>query len=116
MSEIYSPPRVTKLIAESRMRHVMPGYALDLTAIDPEDGRSWDFSIRRKRIRARRLIREQRPYLVIGSPQFESPCTFQRLNEAKCPDDGQRRAARDASVVHLGSAPQLYQDKVDGWR
>ena len=30
VTEVYSPPRITKLIRESRMRHVMPGYALDL--------------------------------------------------------------------------------------
>ena len=69
VTEVYSPPRITKLIRESRMRHVMPGYALDLTTVDPADGLPWDFSIRRKRIRARKLIREQRPYLIIGSPQ-----------------------------------------------
>jgi hypothetical protein len=75
VTQAYSPPRITKLIRESRMRHVVSGYGLDLSTIDPADGLPWDFSIRRKRIRARKLIREQRPYLVTGSPQCKEFCT-----------------------------------------
>ena len=116
VTEVYSPPRITKLIRESRMRHVMPGYALDLTTVDPTDGMPWDFSIRKKRIRARKMIREQRPYLVIGSPQCKEFCTWQRLNAARYPDDGQRAAAREAAVVHLEFVSQLYQDQIDGGR
>ncbi len=38
VSEIYSPPRVTKLLKESRYKYLMPGLALDLTVVDPDDG------------------------------------------------------------------------------
>jgi len=94
----------------------MPGYALVLTTVDPADGLPWDFSLRKKRIRARKLIREQRPYLVIGSPQCKGFCTWQRLNEARHSDNGQRKAAREAVVVHLEFVSQLYQDQIDGGR
>ena len=107
VTEVYSPPRITKLIRESRMRHVMPGYALDLTTVDPADGLRWVFSLRKERIRARRLICEHRPYFVIGPPQCKEFCTWQRLNEAKHPADGQRAAAREAAVVHLEFVSQL---------
>ncbi len=61
VSEIYSPPRVTAMIRQSRLRHILPGYALDLTVNDPADGRPWDFCLREKRDRARQLFREQKP-------------------------------------------------------
>ncbi len=44
VSEIYSPPRITAELRKMRGRHLMPGLALDLTVIDPDDGLPWDFS------------------------------------------------------------------------
>ena len=35
VSEIYSPPRVTEMIRKAKMRHIMPGFALDITVNDP---------------------------------------------------------------------------------
>ena len=48
-SEIYSPPRVTDLIRRIKSRHLLPGLALDLTVVDPEDGLPWDFTKSHKR-------------------------------------------------------------------
>ena len=56
VSEIYSPPRVTALIRQLKSRHVMPGYAFDITTVDPEDGEPWDFSRPETRQRARMLM------------------------------------------------------------
>ena len=67
VSEIYSPPRVTDLIRRIKSRHLLPGFALDLTVVDPEDGLPWDFTKSHKRERARKLIREQKPYMILGS-------------------------------------------------
>ena len=53
VSEIYSPPRITALLRQLKSRHFMPGYAFDLTTVDPQDGKPWDFSCPRKRSRAR---------------------------------------------------------------
>ena len=88
------------------MRHIMPGYALDLTTTDPEDGKPWDFSLRHKRIRARRLIRQQKPYLLIGSPQCKEFCTWQRLNESRYPDSG-FQARREKAEIHFKFVCQL---------
>ena len=49
VSEIYSPSRITQLLREmrsrrsKRARHLMPGFAFDLTT-DPDDGLPWEFS------------------------------------------------------------------------
>ena len=46
VSEMYSPPRVTAELIRSQkqFRTLLPGFALDLTVNDPEDGQPWDFS------------------------------------------------------------------------
>ena len=69
ISEIYSPPRITKEIVRGGWKHVAPGFALDLTVNDPHDNCPWDFSRADKRRRALELLREQKPYLLIGSPE-----------------------------------------------
>ena len=69
VSEMYSPPRVTAEIQRMRHRHIVPGFALDLTVNDPEDGTPWEFSRPEKRDKARRMVRGQKPYVLIGSPE-----------------------------------------------
>ena len=68
LSEIYSPPRVTKILSGMPSHALAPGFALDLTCTDPHDGLPWDFDKLEKRERARALFREQRPMVLIGSP------------------------------------------------
>ena len=83
ISEIYSPPRITKEIVRGGWKHVAPGFALDLTVNDPYDNRPWDFSRADKRRRALELLREQKPYLLIGSPECKAFCTWMALNRAR---------------------------------
>ncbi len=116
VSEIYSPPRVTDLIRKSKMRHVLPGYALDLTVNDPSDDQPWDFSIEHKRERARQLLREQKPYVLVGSPECKQFCTFQAINAARSSDRGAVDRAKTAAIVHINFVCELYQEQIDGGR
>ena len=68
VSEIFSPPRVTTLLSSMPSSKLLPGFAMDLTCIDVDDGLPWDFDIKEKRDKARRLIREQKPLVLTGSP------------------------------------------------
>ena len=52
VSEMYSPPRVTAEIKRMKHKHLLLGFALDLTVVDPEDGEPWDFSLSHKRDRS----------------------------------------------------------------
>jgi hypothetical protein len=60
VSEVYSPPRVTKEIKMGGFKHVLPGFSFDITVNDPMDNQPLDFCLKSKRERARRLLREQR--------------------------------------------------------
>ncbi len=116
VSEIYSPPRVTKLLRQVRSRHVLPGFAFDITVNDPQDGQPWDFSIPAKRERARRLLREQGPYVLIGSPMCTHYCSWQALNYAKSNDKVRIERERAAAEEHMNFVASLYEDQLDAGR
>ncbi len=116
VSEIYSPPRVTKLIEQVRSKHILPGFAFDITVVDPDDGLPWDFDLESKRSKARAKIREQKPYFLIGSPMCKDFSTWQALNEAKSKDAEGMRRARIAATVHLDFVASLYEEQMDGGR
>ena len=49
VAEVYSPPRITKKAEELGMK---AGWALDLTCMDEDDGKPWDFNDEKKRRKA----------------------------------------------------------------
>ena len=97
VSEVYSPPRITREIARTRPAHLSPGLALDLTVNDPDDGKPWDFSIPAKRIKARQLLQRTKPMLLIGSPMCTAFSTWQRLNATRA-NPGARRMCIQGSL------------------
>ena len=61
VAEVFSPPRVTK---HAHTFDLMPGFALDLTTIDPIDGKPWDFRDPKKRERESETESEAREAYV----------------------------------------------------
>ena len=115
VSEIYSPPRVTKLLSSMPNHFLAPGFALDLTCTDPADGLPWDFDNPVKRARARRLFRAQKPLVLIGSPMCTAWSTWQRLNNVKRdPAVVERELVR--ARVHLDFVVSLYREQVEAGR
>ena len=113
VSEMYSPPRVTAELKRGRYRHLLPGFALDLTVNDPEDGRPWDFSQADKREKARKMRREQKPYVLIGSPMCTAFCTFQKLNEAKSKNPMEYKRAKIEAITHIDFMVELYYGQME---
>ena len=93
----------------------MAEFALDLTVLD-EDGEPWDFTNEDKRMNARRLVREQKPYMLIGPPARKDFAIWQYLNEAKVKEPAAMRRARIASIMHLGFVASLCGYQANGWR
>ena len=111
--ELYSPPRVTALIGTLPNMSLAGGPTFDLR--QDENGASWDFRRREDRQRARARIREERPFVVIGSP----PCTFfssiQALSRHRSTDSARRRAHAEALTL-LGFAVEIYRLQLDAGR
>lgn len=103
VSEMYSPPRVTAELKRSRkdFRHLLPGFALDLTVNDPDGGQPWDFSKSGKRNKALRMTRRDKPSMVLGSPHCTAFFTWQAPNEAKSSDPEAMRRAKRRAIQHI---------------
>ena len=79
VAEIFSPPRVTE---EAGRMGLNPGFALDLQ-VTREDGDTWDFNRVEHRQDARRLVKETRPRLLVGSPECRVWSALQNLRKDK---------------------------------
>lgn len=83
VSEMHLPPGVARPISPMPSLRLVPGFALDLTCIDPDEGMPWDFDIESKQINALELVRTQKPVMLIGSPMCTGWCSWQALNAFK---------------------------------
>ena len=115
ISEVYSPPRVTKLLSSLPTCDLAPGFALDLTCVVPYDGKVWDFDNEAKRRRALKMVREQKPLFLVGSPMCTAFCTWQRLNAQKSDPELVAKKLENARM-HLRFVVQLYREQLEGGR
>ena len=114
VTEVYSPPRVTEWAKRLPSYGIVPGLALDITTRD-DDGVPWDFDIAERRQTARRLIAEQKPLFLVGSPMCTAFSTWQRLNATRRdPKTVQKEYIK--AMVHLEFVCQLYRDQVAAGR
>ena len=105
VSEVYSPPRVTGLAPEMGL---LPGYALDLSVCDPDDGRPWDFNDPEKRKKALALVFTRRSLLLIGSPMCSAFSNIQNLNWGRMSEEDSARI-KEYGLRHLKFACKLYE-------
>ncbi len=71
VSEIYSPPRISAKATYCPSLGFSVGFALDLTTND-ENGKPWDFSRIDQRNKARSKVINEKPALLVGSPNVHS--------------------------------------------
>ena len=94
---------------------IAPGFALDITCNDEADGQPLDFSLKVKRDRARALLRDQKPMVLIGSPMCKAWSAWQRINNLKRDVNVIRREMIEARV-HLRFVVELYREQIEGGR
>ena len=100
VAEMYSQPRVSKLIK---------GVAFDLRQNDDE-GAPWDFCLPKMRKKAREWIKELQPDLVIGCPPCGPYSNLQNLNRRHMSDEQWRRMEIEGDV-HLEFCCELYREQ-----
>ena len=75
-----------------------PGQTFDLR--QGRNGRSWNFLLEADRAEAKRLIQEEKPYIVIGSPPCTSFCSFnRRLNYRRMDPERVRQSIYEGNVL-----------------
>ena len=105
VAELYSPPRVTEELGRLPRMSLVGGSTFDLRA--DANGVAWDFRRADHRRRAREQIRQERPFLVIGSPPCTDFCAIQNLNRRRWGPAEVRRRRAEAMVL-LGFAVEVY--------
>ena len=107
VAELYSPPRVTAQLAKLPQLHLAPGQTFDLR--QDRNGRSWNFLLEADRAEAKRLIQEEKPFIVIGSPTCTSCCTLNRhLNYRRMDPERVRQMKHEGDVL-LKFAMEIYE-------
>ena len=116
VSEIYSPPRVNAELRRRRWRHLVPGLSPDLTVNGPPDGQPWDVRKEAKITRARELIRKQKPFMLIGSPECVAFRNWQYLNEtmANAPQLQKTLKRNTETKLHIDFVASLYREQIEG--
>ena len=71
VAEVYSPPRVTSMAKKMGMH---AGSAMDLRT-------GFDFTRKEDRDEARKKIKEEKPRLLVGSPECTMFSTLQQLSQ-----------------------------------
>ena len=89
----------------------MPGMASDFTLTNLK-GEPWDVTDPAKRDEAEKLLDEQRPHLLIGSPMCTACSNIQNLNKAKR-DPKVVAAEIEKARVHLGWCCHLYKQQIE---
>ena len=116
VSEIYSPPRVTRTAKMMPEYGILPGFALDLTTYN-KDGVAWGFTKNEHRNEARKKVHTEEPMFIIGSPPCTDVSPWQNLNAERYEwSDAEIRRRRIRAAVHLEFMCELYQYQTEQGR
>ena len=91
---------------------LLPGWSLDLTINDPDDGMPWDFNIQEKRDKAEKMVKDKRGLLLIGSPMCSAFNQIQSLGRGRI---GETRFGElmEQGLNHLRFCAKLYKMQLD---
>ena len=117
VAEVYSQPRITQ---EAALRTyggttLRPGWSLDLTLNDPLTGQPWDFNKKEVRARVRGLVRDSKPFMLIGSPPCTMFSTLQNLSKAKR-DEEKFNQKMEVAKKHMRFCLKLYRIQLQAGR
>ena len=107
VSEVYSPPRIAPMAASHGLKS---GYSLDLTT-GGADGIAYDFDKRSCRAKARRLMREKRPALLVCSPMCTALSNLFKMNRERMGEIKYQQCVAKARR-HLKFAIELCEEQM----
>ena len=90
-----------------------PGLSLDITQHD-EFGEAWDFNKRHMREKAKLMLKEQQPELLVGSPMCTAFSTWQRINRQR--DLWRYKRELHKARRHLEFVYELYRMQLESGR
>ncbi len=117
IAEVFSPPRVAQEAVMSSYdgARLTPGWSLDLTREDPMTGQPWDLGKKEVRQRVRGLVRDTKPFLLIGSPPCTMFSSLQSLSKRQRDEEKYQKALR-AAKEHVKFCLELYDMQMKAGR
>ena len=83
--EVYSQPRIAQeatMFAKDGLK-LNPGWSLDLTRTNPGTGKPWNLADPATQAQVRRMVVEDKPLFVVGSPPCTAFSIMQNISRAK---------------------------------
>ena len=111
VSEVWSPPRVTKLAHEYDLK---PGFSFDIQTND-ENGKPWDFDVPAQRRKCIERVIHEKPQFLVGSPMCTAFSALQALNKWRM-DPTKWQALIDKGERHMRFAIKLYRLQMEQGR
>ena len=91
------------------------GFSFDITVPDA-DGSIWDFSKKSCQQRAWRRLKDQRPYMLVGSPPCTAFSILQNLNAITPEGKARVEEARKRATINLQCCADMYREQMRGGR
>ena len=90
---------------------MVKGDSLDLTARRP-GGLRWDFTKASDRLKVWKLIRRERPYIIVGSPPCTMCSSLQNIARAKPGGEQRCQEKLGEAMVNLEFCAKLYRHQI----
>ena len=103
VGEAYCPARLTAVAADYGLE---PAFVMDLTVVDQEDGRPWDFDDEEIQQKALKRIERDDPGIVLVSPECSPFCTLQEWNHPRMTEESVRTHA-ESGIRHVAFAVMI---------
>ena len=113
--EIFSQPRLCQEIAGRSFGGTIlrPGFSLDLTMDDPATGQPWDLSKPAVQSRVIKLVRDVKPFCVVGSPPCTAFSPFQEISRVKHDPKVLAKELKDGKD-HVKFCSEIYRIQIEG--
>lgn len=112
VAEIYNPRRFT---SQANRFGLTPGFAIDLEVLKNEKGEYWDLSRKEDKLELKRLLKEERPFFLLGSPPCGPFSPLQNLSKNKRTEE-ENEAIRKGGVEHLEISVECYYHQMENGR
>ena len=111
IAEIYSPKRFTGLAQQYKLR---PGFAVDLCETKA-DGEYWNLNKTADVQELFKLIEQDEPLLITGSPPCHLFCKLQAISWNKIPPEVSEKRTKEA-LHHLHTSCDVYEKQINEGR
>ena len=90
------------------------GWSLDLNHDDPITGTKWDLSLPNVQQKVLKMIREEKPQMIIGSP----PCSLFSILQNGNPNNGSKELLEEYEKAkeNVRFCIKIYRMQMEAWR